>query len=245
MKRYEKTFQNVLQPRTYTILRLDGKAFHTFTRGLYKPWDHRLVTAMESAMGHCFNEISGAKFAYCQSDEISLSLVLTDFDKFETQAWFDNKVQKIVSVSASLATVGFNRAWLDIWMKNHNSLLSEIVFATFDSRVFQVPNEEEVVNYFIWRQQDAIRNSVAMMAQNYFSHKKLHGKNVVQMKEMLKDIGSPWEDVEIHLQRGSGCKKINDDIGESLYRSYTHIDHDLPVFSVDRDFIKELLPEMP
>ena len=168
---YEVRAQTLLPRRTYTIIRLDGKAFHTYTRGCEKPYDRELSVGMQSAAGLLCKEAQGARFAYVQSDEISV--LLTDFATDHTDAWFDGNVQKIVSVAASIVTAHFN------------SLRREKGLAYFDARVFTIPDPTEVKNYFVWRQRDCIRNSIMSLAQAHFSHKQLHGKNTDELQEML------------------------------------------------------------
>lgn len=191
MKRYEGVHKTSLMRRSYTIIRIDGKAFHTYTKGLLKPFDKGLIDDMNSTAKYLCENIQGAKFAYTQSDEISI--LLTDFDELTTQAWFGNEVQKMVSVAASLATAEFNRARIGRAMKQEMSIWGEPVkLAHFDARVFQLPTQTEVINYFIWRQMDCIRNSVSSVAQSEFSSKELHGVSTVGKKEMLIEKGIDW-----------------------------------------------------
>ena len=157
---YEQRTRTWLPRRTYTIIRLDGKAFHTFTRGMERPYDERFMNAMDYTAMHLCLDIQGAVMAYVQSDEISI--LLTDFDKITTDAWFDGQVQKIVSVSASMATAFFNS------YINYDTDDSQKKMAFFDARVFTIPDPVEVENYFVWRQKDAVRNSLAMHAQSLF-----------------------------------------------------------------------------
>ena len=248
MKRYENVTRDYLQPRTFTIIRIDGKAFHTFTRGLDKPFDEDLADAMLSAMAEVFNSIQGVKYAYTQSDEISL--VLTDFDDYSTQPWFGGNIQKIASVSASHATVGFNKTWIRNILNMDHILGSDPVYtfdnanwAEFDSRVFQLPNREEVINYFIWRQQDAVRNSISGLAQSLYSAGKLHGKNLKEMQEMCFEKGKNWNDVPTKFKRGMGFYKFIDDIGEDLERHVSMPDEEIPIFSEDREYLKNLIPD--
>ena len=170
---YENRTRNFLPRRTYTIIRVDGKAFHTYTRGLETPFDGKLVSDMDETACYMCKNVQGAKFAFVQSDEISI--LLTDFDSLTTDAWFDGNVQKMASVSSSLATAKFNALRPD-------------KIALFDSRVFSIPSTVEVANYFIWRQQDATRNSISSVAQSMFSHSELENKNTNQMQEMCFSV---------------------------------------------------------
>ena len=213
---YEVRSRQLLPRRTYTIIRLDGKAFHTYTRGLNKPFDKDLIDDMDNAVVKILPEIQGAQFAYVQSDEISI--LLTDFAKENTDAWFDGNVQKMVSVSASLMTAEFNKLRILRKISQHRRLsglsnnyfydrvycseIEDIVSATFDSRVFTVPDRVEVMNYFIWRNNDAARNSISMVAQSLYSHKELHGKSSSDKQEMIFDKGINWSQYDLGLKNG-------------------------------------------
>lgn len=184
---YEHRTRYLLPRRTYTIIRLDGKAFHTYTRGLNKPFDKDLYEDMDNAIIVLMREVQGVQFAYTQSDEISL--LLTDFALPTTSAWFDGNLQKIVSVGASIITAEFNKRRL-LRQFNDRPLhewpkVDFNVTAYFDGRAFTIPDRIEVMNYFIHRNQDCARNSVSMVAQHNFSHKKLQGKSTAEMVDML------------------------------------------------------------
>ena len=190
---YEDRTRYFVPRRTFTIIRLDGKAFHTYTRGLKKPFDHELSEDIDTAIMDMLPEIQGAAFAYTQSDEISV--LVTDFALPTTSAWFDGNIQKMASVSASIMTARFNQYRLSRFVQRHSLdvLRNDAPIAFFDSRVFTIPDRTEVMNYFIWRNQDASRNSVSMVAQSVFSHKKLQGVSTVGMKELLAKSDTPWE----------------------------------------------------
>jgi tRNA(His) guanylyltransferase len=186
---YEFRTRTMLPRRTHTIIRLDGKAFHTYTRGLERPYDAQLMYDMATTARFLCEEVSGCLMAYTQSDEISL--LLTDFNAPTTQAWFDGNVQKLVSVSASLATAKFNE-------------LRPGKLAFFDSRAFTIADPVEVMNYFLWRQKDATRNSISMAAQAKFSPKQLHGKSANEMQEMLwSEHGINWNNYDPRFKRGT------------------------------------------
>lgn len=198
MKAYENIPRIHLTPRMPAICRIDGKAFHTFTKGFPKPWSTEIRDAMTAAAKALVDEIQGAELAYYQSDEISV--LLNDYKRFTSQAWFDKNVQKMAAVSASIATAHFN---------SYFALSSVSKLAEFDSRCFVLPREE-VNNYFWWRQMDAIRNSVSGLAQANFSHKELQGKSVAKMKEMLLEKGIDWDECEpwqkfgMYVNKGEG-----------------------------------------
>ncbi len=174
MKQYELVTRTVLPPKTFTIVRVDGKAFHSYLRGAEKPFDPTVMDAMQDVAREMCEQMGGARFAYTQSDEVSV--LLTDLDP-KAQAWFGGQVQKIASVSASIATMAFNR--------HHPGFHGPERSALFDARVYTIPDRTEVMNYFQWRQQDAIRNAISMAAQAHFSHKSLHRVSTEQMQERL------------------------------------------------------------
>jgi tRNA(His) 5'-end guanylyltransferase len=198
---YENISRYYLTRRTPVIIRIDGKAFHTFTRGFKKPFDDILVKSMQETMKYLCENIQGCVLGYTQSDEISL--VLTDYTELTTDAWFGNNLQKMCSVSASMATLAFNKAFNDNIVKYIDGRLdagrgitddlteyTKILInarnkgAMFDSRAFSIP-KEEVCNYFIFRQQDATRNSIQSVGQANFSDKELHKKSTKDIQDML------------------------------------------------------------
>lgn len=187
---YENRTRYFLPRRTYTIIRLDGKAFHTLTKHFTKPFDDNLIDMMNKTAIELCKQIQGAKFAYIQSDEISI--LLADFDTLTTQAWFDGNIQKIASVSASIATAKFN----SLFNFNWGEYTTKKLVAHFDSRAFTIPNNIEVENYFVWRQKDWIRNSINMYAQSTYSHKELNEKSIVEIKKMLKTKDLDWDDLK-------------------------------------------------
>ena len=186
---YEVRARQNLYKRIPVIIRLDGKAFHTYTKGLKKPFDECLIKDMQKTATWLCENIQGVSCAYTQSDEISL--LLTDYSHFETEAWFDYEVQKVVSIAASIATARFNQLRADVDK-----------LAYFDARVFNLP-KEEVHNYFLARQLDAVKNSIAMLAQSLYSSKELHKKNGKEMQEMCFQKGYNWNDLPFEQKRGS------------------------------------------
>lgn len=212
MKRMKENYENrqrhSLICRTPVIIRLDGKAFHTYTRRLNKPFDEGLIEDMQQTAIYLCQNIQGAKCAYIQSDEISI--LVTDYDSLDTKAWFDYDQSKIESVSASLATGIFNQLRLfRLIEKNqhqqecqYSNAIEDWNLANFDSRAFNIP-KEEVANYFYARQKDAVKNSIFMLAQSLYSHKELHGKNGSQMQEMTFQKDYNWNDLHFSKKRGS------------------------------------------
>jgi len=208
---YEQRTRTYLPRRTYTIIRLDGKAFHTFTRGLDKPYDLDFMDLMNVTCKYLCENIQGCKIGYVQSDEITL--VLTDFDRISTDAWYDGQVQKMVSVAASIATYKFNKYMtllVDMCEKHKFSDNdNRPKLALFDARVFTIADPTEVENSLIWRQKDAVRNSITMTAQSLYSHSELEFKNQNDMQEMIHAKGKNWNDIDEGFKRGRTYTKAD------------------------------------
>lgn len=209
---YEMRSRSYLTRRTPVILRIDGKAFHTYTRGLEKPFDSDLVYDMMQTTVYLCSKIQGAKCGYAQSDEISI--LLTDYDNLNTSAWFDYEVQKMCSVAASHAASYFNQLRFKRLIENYSGFglidAMSVPLADFDCRAFNLP-KEEVANYFLARQKDAVKNSISMLAQSLYSHKELHGMSTDKMQEMCFQKGHNWNDLHYAKKRGSFIVK------ETLY----------------------------
>ena len=254
---YESIPKTRLLRRTPVIIRIDGKAFHTFTRGLDIPFDQVLMETMRNTMFKLCSSIQGCVFGYTQSDEISLLLI--DYKRFNSCAWFDNEVQKICSISASMATLYFNQVFekelknvlLEKDMDHYERLRkAQSKGALFDARCFNVPREE-VTNYFYWRQQDAIRNSIQMVGQANFSQAELQNKSCEQIIEMLKNLDSSidfYADYKTVEQRGACCMRVIDyfnyksDSNVKLEKDAWFIDFTIPVFKGEsRSYIEKLL----
>lgn len=206
---YENRFRFFLPRKTYVIIRIDGKNFKTYTKKLQKPFDKGLTEDMIETTKYLCEKIQGAKLGYTQSDEISI--LLTDLDSPKTDMWFDGNIQKIVSISASIASVKFNELRLKRHFKNiKNDYLNNIPkLANFDSRVFIIPSIHEVVNYFIWRQMDATRNSISMAGHAKFSPNQVKFKNTSEIQDMLmKEKNINWNDYSISEKRGTIIKKV-------------------------------------
>lgn len=236
MKKYENAYRNYLPERMPVIIRIDGAHFHTYTKGMGKPFDKDIANAFWEACKYLLSNISGAKLAYHQSDEISI--LVTNYDKLTTQSWFENNLQKLVSVSASLATARFN----EVMRQTH----PEKELAIFDARAYVMP-KEDVNNYFLWRERDAMKNSVSMVAQSHFSNKSLHGLNGIQMQEKLwREEGVDYSTLPTWQRQGVVVKKekiLAEETAESLqqpvYRSVWQVDFDIPVFSDNPGYIEQ------
>ena len=257
---YENVYRFGLTRRTPVAIRIDGKAFHTFTRGFQKPFDPVLIAAMQRTMKYLCENIQGCKLGYTQSDEITL--ILTDYDTLTTDAWFGYELQKMCSIAASMATMAFNKFFdeeVDMWGRKTFEYFwdeggydpEKISFAQsdmdlvdaydkalrkgamFDARVFNIP-KEEVTNLVYWRQLDAARNSIQMVGQANFSHNELQNKSCNMIQEMLmteKEIN--WNDFPTHLKRGSCCIKTPNG---------WHIDKEIPMFRGEyRAYIDDLI----
>ena len=257
---YESVPKTRLVRRMPVAIRLDGKAFHTFTRGFEKPFDEVLGRAMRETMKYLCENIQGCVLGYTQSDEITF--ILVDYQNLNSCAWFDYEVQKMCSIAASMATMAFNK----FFTKNvnyfemtheHDDTINEYCTtlvnaaekgAMFDARCFNIP-KEEVCNLIYWRQLDATRNSIQMVGQANFSHKELQNKSCNMIQEMLfAEKGINWNDYPTHLKRGSCCIKTtiqnpNVDIKDGAYpKSIWMIDLDIPIFKGDgRQYIDKLI----
>ena len=251
---YEDRTRIKLPRRTFTIIRVDGKAFHTYTKGLKRPFDEDLVSDMNATAAYLCQKIQGAKMAYVQSDEISI--IITDFDDIGTHAWFDNNVQKMASVAASIATNKFNelrtRRFMEVQLNmGLNEQTKENILgwfkrdhgAEFDARVFQIPYIDEVVNYLIWRQVDAVRNSISSVAQSLYSHRELNGKNTNDMQEMIFQKGTNWNDYDSRLKQGGVITKVKVVMqnGDVTYTRNKWQLVELPTFTKDKESIKNII----
>lgn len=267
MKEYESRNQYYLQKRTPVALRIDGRAFHTFTRGFQKPFDYMLMQAMQETARKLCENIEGAVLSYQQSDEITL--ILQDYKNLETNAWFDYRTDKLCSVAASMATLYFNREFEKLYLEElgyyviydedaggltecgapdfvlaHD--LARKRGAMFDCRCFNIP-KEEVANLIYWRQLDATRNSIQMVGQANFSHKELQGKSCNMIQDMLfQEKGINWNDFSPSEKRGTCCIKVEDqdprfDIKDGAYpKSRWTVDLNIPIFKGDgRQYITE------
>lgn len=219
---YENTFKAKLMRRTPVAIRIDGKAFHSFTRGFEKPFDKIFMASMQETMKYLCENIQGAKLGYCQSDEITI--ILTDYDTLTTDAWFGYEVQKMCSIAASMATMAFNYAFMGQW-EEYNRWCYESGRATsvekdlcelyrrklfkamFDARCFNIP-KEEVANLIYWRQQDATRNSILSVAQSLYPHKQIEGIKCKALQDkMLIEKNVNWNDYSTPEKRGAACYK--------------------------------------
>lgn len=250
MKGYENCYRTYLPKRMPVIIRIDMRAGHTFTRKFDRPFDKDFQYLMRMTAKALCENVAGCKMAYVQSDEISL--LVTNDDKLDTAPWFDNNLQKLASITASIASLKFceyqnqlidgyttfNR-YEEAWK------LSNVRYtATFDSRAFVLP-KEEIVNYFIWRQNDATRNSVQMVARSLYSSKELESKKTPELMDLMMAKGVNWNDISTACKRGSAIVKVDVAVknkGEEQMRSYWSIDNEIPIFTQDREYILNQLP---
>lgn len=193
MKGYENVSRNYLTKRTPVIVRVDGRAFHTLTKGMNKPFDQNFINVMVCAAENLAANMQGFKLGYIQSDEASF--LLTDYDNTETQGWFDYNLSKIISISSSYMSAYFSRVYDKI--------------VVFDARAFNIP-ESDIANYFLWRSKDWERNSLQMYCQSFFSHQQMMNKNKEQQHELLHSIGKNWtKDLLAYLKNGTFIYKID------------------------------------
>ena len=262
---YEEIPKTKLMRRVPVAIRIDGKAFHTFTKGFQKPFDEVLIKSMQDTMKYLCENIQGCVLGYTQSDEITL--ILVDYKKLTSSAWFDYKVQKVCSIAASMATIAFNKYFSeninseycvfddelldgDFNPNYKNEYLIDLYTthikasykgAMFDARCFNIP-KEEVANLIYWRQLDATRNSIQMIGQANFSHRELQNKSCNQIQDMLMtQKGINWDDIPSYQKRGSCCIKEEYRFNDSL-RSRWIIDNDIPIFKGDnRKYIEDMI----
>ncbi len=238
-KRYESQTSYRVPSRSYFIVRLDGKGFSKWTKKLDKPFDEGFAEDMQATAAYLCANLQGAVFAYYQSDEISI--LFTDFETNEKQQLYDGKIQKITSISASMATAHFNK--LRTIREMQEDLYDfEIDFkpAMFDSRVIVVPDPDEVINYFWWRQKDASKNSVSMACYANFSDKQTTGKNSSEKQDMLMEKGINWNDYAVVFKRGVIIKKEQYMKGEAVRNRWAYVDP--PIFSKDWGWLADLVP---
>lgn len=281
MKSYEDAQKTYLTRRMPVMIRVDGNAFHTFTRGFERPFDSIMAESMQRTMKYMCENISGCVLGYTQSDEITLLLI--DYKKKNQGAWFGYVKRKVETIAASMATMAFNEAFSDVItekisediMKAQNDEEAENVKdyyfkyvkkcgrAMFDARAFNIP-EFEVVNEFIWRQQDCTRNSIQSVGHANFSDKKMHKKNMSQIQDMLMlKKGINWNDFPTFLKRGSCCIKEDYFIPENelpenhrnnlaprtldpeedeygVWRSRWVVDKEIPIFTQNKNYVNDL-----
>lgn len=247
---YESVPKTKLMRRCPVAIRIDGKAFHTFTRGFQKPFDEILMKSMQETMKYLCENIQGCVFGYTQSDEITL--ILIDYQKLTSCAWFDYEVQKVCSIAASMATMAFNKYFYENIPvgEDREGIYYKALEkgAMFDARCFNIP-KEEVTNLLYWRQLDAARNSVQMVGQANFSHKELHGKSCNKIQDMLMlEKGINWNDFPIYQKRGSCCIKEQyqseevDPKDGPCVRTRWVIDNEIPIFKgEDREYIERFI----
>jgi tRNA(His) 5'-end guanylyltransferase len=253
MKEYEQCYNVKIPKRTYTIIRLDGVGFSKYTGRFEKPFDDMLSNVMDAATVDLCKFMT-PKFAYTQSDEISL--LFTDIENIESELIFDGKVQKLCSISASKVTQAFNKKMLQaLTLKmDKDEMMGRIISgdlpeidAVFDARVFIIPDFREVSNYFIWRQQDCTRNSVSMAAHALLGHSATMNKSSDEKQEMIfKEKGVNWNDYKPKYKRGSVIKKHTFEIeganGEPTTRNKWIVDGNTPIFTQDKQYLYDLIP---
>lgn len=250
MKRYEAATRYVLPPRTYTVVRVDGRAFHTYTRGLPRPFCPRFADAMDAVARALCEQMSGSELAYVQSDEASV--VLTDFRAHGTQPWFGGSVQKIASVAASIATAAFPRV-----VTNPNG---PDRVATFDARVFTIPSSVEVVNYLVFRQRDATRNSILSAGAHHLGDKACHGRDTDEIQElMFQRKAVNWNDYPARFKRGRlllPVKRMEPVLytdrrtgevktTEAVERTRWEVLDPTPIFTREPEVLRAALPPLP
>ena len=253
MKEYEKRNQYYLQKRTPVAIRVDGRSFHTFTKGFKRPFDDILMKSMQETAKYMCENMGNAKLAYVQSDEITI--ILVDYDTLETDCWFNYRTDKLCSISASMATMAFNK-FFEANVKNYiRNIMPNILTplaetymkaaekgAMFDARCFNIP-KEEVTNLIYWRQLDAIRNSIQMVGQANFSHKELQNKTCNMIQDMLHEQkGINWNDYPTVCKRGSACIYTEYANMNGSHNSGWIIDKEMPILKGEnRAYVDDLV----
>lgn len=222
---YEDPYRITLPGRMPVMLRIDGKAFSSLTAKCERPFDNKLIAAMDATAIYLCDNIQNADVAYVQSDEINI--LLTNYKKLTTQSWFNNNLVKMCSVAAGLASSYFTCSASE-YLKS---------IAAFDCRAFVLP-KEEVNNAFLFRQQDASRNAISMVARTLYSHKELNGKTCNQMQEMMYQKGMNFNDLPVNWRRGRCIVKESYD-HSGTQRSKWVIDNNIPIFSQDVNYINK------
>ncbi|HXJ38495.1 MAG TPA: tRNA(His) guanylyltransferase Thg1 family protein [Bryobacteraceae bacterium] len=206
---YEDALRLYVPRRTHLVIRIDGRSFHQFTKKLERPYCRPLADALDEAAVRLCGEMIGCRFAYGQSDEYSF--VLTDTEPADAALWFDGNIQKIVSVSASIFTAAFNKAF------------EAPEPGSFDSRVIVIAQRTEVEKYLLWRQLDASANSLNMLASAHFPHKELLGKSTTEKHDLLHSKGVNWAKQPADFKRGRAVVR---EPGGGW-----RVDRDIPIFN--------------
>lgn len=193
MKTYEASTKLMLPKKSFYVLRVDGHNFSRYTKDLEAPFDQQFADDMDATTRELCREVSGTILAFTQSDEISL--IFSDLAKDKTQAYQGGSVNKITSLLAALSSTVFNER-----RPGRRAL--------FDARVSTLPSAVEVVNYLIWRQRDAVRNSVSMAAQTLFSAQELYKLNTLEVKQKLEEAGLNWQDYPQGFRQGRVSVKV-------------------------------------
>lgn len=250
MKRYEAVSDNMLPIRMPVIIRLDGWHFKTFTKGLVKPFDEIFREAMLQTTLHLCKELPGVVLGYTQSDEISL--LISDYKSLDIDSWFDNRLNKLLSIPAGMTAVKFNEEFAQIAINTFTDKIPETGLdvkltniydekynnAIFDARAFVIP-EDDVINYFYWRQKDAIRNGIEMVGKTYLTHQELHKKSCDMIIEMLKEKEINWNEYDTWLTRGVCVyKKLDEEKNKMKWKN----DKDIPMFKNEsRTYLKDII----
>jgi tRNA(His) 5'-end guanylyltransferase len=228
MKGYERAYDVRLPLRLPVIVRVDGRAFHTWCRGLDRPFSEALIEGMDRVARALCQELQGARLAFIQSDEVSV--LLHNYRTLQTQAWLDNRLQKMASLAAAVASATMTASEVHDCPR----------IAHFDARAFVLP-EAEVANYFWWRQRDAERNSIQMLARSLYSHKQLHRKNSDDLQEMCFAKGHNWNDLLVSERRGRCVVRVAREV-DGVERHEWQIDHEPPRFvNEGREYVEQHL----
>jgi Uncharacterized conserved protein len=210
-----------LMPNTYVLAMVDGHRFSKLIKNKFdKPFDDLFIKMMNETAKYLCENIQGVKFAYTQSDEISI--VITDFDTPMTDSYFSFRLCKMQSLIAAMATAKFNQMYAKLandykgfGLKKFD--MKEYPTYTFDCKVWTVPIANDAYAWFLYRQTDCIKNSKAQTAQTYLSHKELVGLTSDEMIAKLKnEKGIDWYDFENGKKYGRLIRKVETPMEKDL-----------------------------
>lgn len=246
-ERLQETRVNPLVP---CVIRVDGRAFSKLTKGFDKPFDNAFIKAMDACAKYLAENVSDCVLAYVQSDEISLVLKPT------INPWFDWRVEKLVSVTASMASVAFalEMEQASLAAENDSAIYMKAsrMYPTFDSRVLSLP-KEKVADYLAWRQSDATRNAISQAAYYIVGKKATRKRTTAQMNEALFEKGVNFNEYEPRIKRGAVIRQItyekigtNPLTGEQIpcTRRRWELDPNTPVFARDPSYLDGLLADL-
>ena len=238
MDRYESTVSMSLKTKTPVFIRLEGKSFGAFTQHFQKPYDPIMTRTMQQTAKQLCAEANGCVFAYTASNEITL--ILTDYHKWNSVPWLDYDVMRMCSAAASIATIAFSKAFADSmewFLQTYNGNDKDNLYtayceasnygARFEAVCFNVP-EDRVCEMVFHQQYQWRRNSILSLANQNFSHREVVGKTLDELHEMLAEKGIFWHDLPTEYRHGSCCSKGVNPFGR---KKKWRIDTEMPLLT--------------